>query len=76
MEEPAKASRPEESALLVEGLVRPFTLPEKATQLKWWEPDIESIRLDAQDRLLQGRGARAIVDPQLPADAKSKGIGN
>jgi len=57
-------------------VVRPFTVPEKATQLKWWEPDIESIRLDAQDRLLQGRGARAIVDPQLPADAKSKGIGN
>ena len=57
-------------------MVRPFTVPEKATQLKWWEPDIESIRLDAQDRLTQGRGARAIVDPQLPADAKSKGIGN
>jgi hypothetical protein len=57
-------------------VVRPFTMPEKATQLKWWEPDIESIRLDAQDRLLQGRGARAIVDPQLPADAKATGIGN
>jgi hypothetical protein len=57
-------------------VVRPFTTPDKPTQLKWWEPDIESIRLDAQDRLLQGRGARAIVDPQLPADAKAKGIGN
>ena len=57
-------------------LVRPFTLPEKTTQLKWWEADIDSIRLDAKDRLLQGRGARAIVDPQLPADAKAKGITN
>jgi formylglycine-generating enzyme required for sulfatase activity len=57
-------------------VVRPFTTPDKPTQLKWWESDIESIRLDAQDRLLQGRGARAIVDPQLPADAKAKGIGN
>lgn len=57
-------------------IVRPFDAPEKETQLKWWEPDIESIRLDAQDRLLQGRGARAIVDPQLPADAKAQGISN
>lgn len=57
-------------------LVRPFVAPDKPTQLKWWEPDIESIRLDAKDRLLQGRGARALVDPELPAEAKAKGIGN
>lgn len=57
-------------------IVRPFAVPEKPMQLKWWEPDIESIRLDAKDRLLQGRGARAIVDPQLPADAKAKGLAN
>jgi len=57
-------------------VVRPLAIPDKATQLKWWEADIESIRLDAKDRLIQGRGARAIVDPQLPADAKAKGITN
>jgi sulfatase modifying factor 1 len=57
-------------------VVRPFVAPDKETQLKWWEPDIESIRLDAKDRLLQGRGARAVVDPQLPADAKARGIAN
>ena len=57
-------------------LVRPFAAPDRDTRLKWWEADIESIRLDAADRILQGRGARAVVDPQLPADAKSKGIGN
>ena len=57
-------------------VVRPFVVPDKDTRLKWWEADIESIRLDAADRILQGRGARAVVDPQLPADAKSKGIAN
>jgi formylglycine-generating enzyme required for sulfatase activity len=57
-------------------VVRPFVVPDRPTRLKWWEADIDSIRLDAADRILQGRGARAVVDPQLPADAKSKGISN
>ncbi|RLS30985.1 MAG: formylglycine-generating enzyme family protein [Planctomycetota bacterium] len=57
-------------------VVRPFTAPEPDARHSWWNADIESIRLDAKDRLIQGRGARGIVDPQLPADARSKGITN
>jgi hypothetical protein len=56
-------------------LVRPFTVPPAETQRRWWNADIDSIRADAADRLLQGRGARGLVDPKLPADAKASGFG-
>jgi formylglycine-generating enzyme required for sulfatase activity len=55
-------------------LVRPFTEPELADRRRWWDADIESIRYDIADRLQQGRGARGVVDPQLPADLKAEGI--
>ena len=57
-------------------LVRPLAPPDRSERLRWGDADIESIRADASDRLMQGRGSRGIVDPQLPAELKAKGIGN
>lgn len=56
-------------------VVRPFAPPaDPADQRRFWEADIESIRADASDRLLQGRGARGIVDPTLPEAVKAAGL--
>ncbi|NCY02570.1 MAG: formylglycine-generating enzyme family protein [Planctomycetia bacterium] len=55
-------------------LVRPFALPDAAERRRWGDADIDSIRDDTADRLLQGRGARGIVDPKLPADLKAEGL--
>jgi formylglycine-generating enzyme required for sulfatase activity len=56
-------------------LVRPLAVPDVAERRRWGDADIESIRADAGDRLQQGRGARGIVDPKLPAELKAAGIG-
>ena len=55
-------------------LVRPSVTPPPEEQARWWDPDTEGIAADAADRLQQGRGARGIVDPGLPAEAKQAGI--
>jgi len=55
-------------------VVRPLTPPDAAERQRWWNADIESIRADTADRLQQGRGARGLVDPELPAEAKAAGI--
>lgn len=57
-------------------IVRPLTPPDLATRRRWGDADIESIRADTADRLQQGRGARGLVDPKLPADAAAEGITN
>jgi sulfatase modifying factor 1 len=57
-------------------IVRPLAVPDAATRRRWGDADIESIRADAADRLMQGRGARGLVDPLLPAELKAKGIAN
>lgn len=55
-------------------MVRPFTPPPPDAQQRWWNADVESIAADTADRLQQGRGARGIVDPGLPDEAKRAGI--
>jgi formylglycine-generating enzyme required for sulfatase activity len=55
-------------------LVRPLAEPAAVDRAKWWDADIESIREDTADRLREGRGARGIVDPKLPADLEAEGI--
>jgi len=57
-------------------LVRPFAAPAREERLRWGDADIESIRADTSDRLMQGRGSRGIVDPKLPAELEAKGIAN
>ncbi|MEX0642700.1 MAG: SUMF1/EgtB/PvdO family nonheme iron enzyme [Pirellulales bacterium] len=42
----------------------PLTADEKK---RVWEPDVEDVRQDVQDRLLEGRGALGIADKTLPA---------
>ena len=56
-------------------LVRPSVTPPVDQQARWWNADVESIAADAADRLQQGRGARGIVYPALPEEAKKAGIG-
>jgi formylglycine-generating enzyme required for sulfatase activity len=57
-------------------VVRPLAVPDIAERRRWGDADIESIRADAADRLMQGRGARGLVDPKLPAELKAQGITN
>jgi sulfatase modifying factor 1 len=55
-------------------LVRPWTEPAAEVRSRWWDADTESIRADAADRLAQGRGARGLVDPSLPEQARAAGL--
>jgi formylglycine-generating enzyme required for sulfatase activity len=57
-------------------VVRPLAVPDVTTRRRWGDADIDSIRADTADRLMQGRGARGVVDPKLPADLKAEGITN
>jgi sulfatase modifying factor 1 len=57
-------------------LVRPLAVPAREEQSRWWQADIDSIREDTDSRVMQGRGARAVVDPSLPAELKEKGLSN
>jgi hypothetical protein len=50
-------------------------VPEAEIRRRWWNADVESIRLDTADRLTQGRGSRGIVDPALPDELRAQGIG-
>ncbi|MCE2727942.1 MAG: formylglycine-generating enzyme family protein [Planctomycetaceae bacterium] len=55
-------------------LLRPAVAPPVGQQARWWNADLENIAADTADRLQQGRGARGIVDPGLPDEAKRAGI--
>jgi formylglycine-generating enzyme required for sulfatase activity len=57
-------------------VVRPLAVPEAEVRRRWWDADVESIRLDTADRLTQGRGSRGIVDPALPDELRARGIGD
>jgi hypothetical protein len=51
-------------------------VPSRDEQQRWWQADIDSIREDTDSRVMQGRGARAVVDPSLPAELEEKGLSN
>jgi hypothetical protein len=57
-------------------LARPLAVPDIAERRRWSDADTDGIRADTADRLMQGRGARGLVDPTLPADLKANGITN
>jgi formylglycine-generating enzyme required for sulfatase activity len=57
-------------------VVRPLNPPDLATRRRWGDADVDSIRADTTDRLQQGRGARGLVDPELPAAAAAEGFTN
>jgi formylglycine-generating enzyme required for sulfatase activity len=54
-------------------IVRPLAPLSADEQKHVWEVDIDSIRRDEESRLLQGRGARGLVDPQLLEAIKKAG---
>jgi formylglycine-generating enzyme required for sulfatase activity len=53
-------------------LIRPLHAPATAAERnKYWDADIQQIRDDVMQRIdKEGRGARGVADPQLPADLK------
>ncbi len=55
-------------------LVRPLAEPDADVRRRWWNPEVQSIEYDIEERMQQGRGSRGIVDPQLPAELKAKGL--
>ncbi|MFM7109163.1 MAG: formylglycine-generating enzyme family protein [Planctomycetaceae bacterium] len=56
-------------------VVRPLDAADAAERQRWWNADIESIRDDVRRRLdVDGKGGQGIVDAQLPAELKAKGI--
>ena len=56
-------------------LVRPVSAPTTAeARRRWWQADNPDIVFDVDDRVSQGRGARGLVDPELPARAEEIGF--
>ncbi len=51
--------------------IRPLNERPKAEMAKYWEPDVEAIKLDVENRLLEGRGVLGVVDPGLPQAAEA-----
>ena len=52
-------------------VIRPLKPAPAAERSKYWDADLASITDDAKDRVDQGRGARGIVDRDLPAAIKA-----
>lgn len=48
-------------------LVRPLKKMDEPVRKKVWDADIEDIRLDVNDRLMEGRGTQSATNPHLPA---------
>jgi formylglycine-generating enzyme required for sulfatase activity len=49
-------------------IVRPYQIPPRAEQAKYWDADLEQIQQAAAQRIdEEGRGKRGIVNPDLPA---------
>ena len=56
-------------------VVRPVQVPADAEdKRRWWQADNPDIEYDVDDRVSQGRGARGLVDPTLPKEAKELGL--
>ena len=54
-------------------LLRPLQPMPKTEFAKYYQPDVESVQLDVDIRLEEGRGVLGLVDPELPgAIAKLK----
>ena len=51
-------------------VIRPLEEVSKKDAVKFYVPEIEMLKLDVGDRILEGRGIEGIVDPELPAAIK------
>jgi hypothetical protein len=47
-------------------VLRPLLSMTDQQKQRVWEPDVDAIRYDVEDRLAEGRGVLGISDPQLP----------
>jgi formylglycine-generating enzyme required for sulfatase activity len=47
-------------------IIRPLQEQPKEAMAKYWEADVEDIKLDVENRLLEGRGVLGVVDRSLP----------
>jgi formylglycine-generating enzyme required for sulfatase activity len=56
-------------------IIRPLKELPKAEMAKYWEADVEDIKLDVENRLLEGRGVLGVADPTLPSAVKQLGNG-
>jgi formylglycine-generating enzyme required for sulfatase activity len=51
--------------------IRPLREPAASERGKWWDADLEQLQLDVDHRIdNEGRGARGIASPELPATVK------
>jgi formylglycine-generating enzyme len=51
-------------------VIRPLAPMTAEEKKRIWEPDIDAVRWDVEDRLAEGRGVLGISDPQLPEAVK------
>ncbi len=51
-------------------IIRPLKPAPADERARYWDADIKSIREDTEDRIQQGRGAKGLVDPDLPKAAE------
>ncbi len=51
-------------------VVRPLEPLDQATKQLVWEADFEDLQLDVEDRMAEGRGAKAVANPMLPQAIK------
>jgi len=51
-------------------VVRPYEPMDADLQRRAWEPDTDALRLDIEDRLIEGRGVQAAANERLPAALK------
>ncbi|MEM7455459.1 MAG: formylglycine-generating enzyme family protein [Planctomycetota bacterium] len=56
-------------------IVRPLSAPATRDEMEfWWDEQLESIELDVRNRIdFNGRGARGLVDPELPEAIEATG---
>jgi formylglycine-generating enzyme len=47
-------------------IMRPLEEPTWEEMQRYWEADVEDLKLDVEDRLWDGQGVKGLVDPELP----------
>jgi formylglycine-generating enzyme required for sulfatase activity len=52
-------------------IVRPLNAMSDEVKTKAWEADIDDVRQDVKEKLIEGRGAIGVADESLPAAAKA-----
>ncbi len=48
-------------------VIRPLNPPDPEDRYRYWKADCDEVKEDVADRVLEGRGVKGLVDPELPA---------